>query len=158
LSWPASADDVAVTGYEVWRSGVLIGRPTGPTYIDAATKEGQSYSYTVYAADAAGNRSTASASTTVLVPDRIPPTAPTSLVATSPTKRTVKLVWKPSTDNVGVAGYYVYQDGVRIATTTATSYTVSGLTSRRTYSYVVKAFDKASLLSAPSNTASVVVR
>ena len=59
--------------------------------------------------------------------DRRPPTVPTGLNVKAKTTSAVTLAWSASTDNVGVAGYGIYRNGTRIATTTATGYTVADL-------------------------------
>jgi fibronectin type 3 domain-containing protein len=160
LSWAASTDNVGVSSYQLWRDGQLLATTANTTYVDGTTRQGGTYRYTLYAVDAAGNRSTASTATSVTVPDKLAPTAPTSLVGTSPAKRTVRLTWTASTDNVDVTGYYVYRDTTRIATLSgqATAYTVNSLTSGRTYNFHVRAFDAARLVSPSSNVASVRVR
>jgi hypothetical protein len=61
LAWNASSDNVAVTGYQVLRDGVLLGGTSGLTYADTGLAPSTSYSYTVVAADAAGNLSAPSA-------------------------------------------------------------------------------------------------
>ena len=58
--------------------------------------------------DAAGSRQR---------PDRRPPTTPTGLTVSNITPTDATLTWNKSTDNVGVAGYDVYVDGKKIATT-----------------------------------------
>jgi len=73
--------------------------------------------------------------------DTIPPTTPTNLTGVSPTTTTATLSWSASTDNVGVAGYLVFRNGVQIATTAETFYQDSGLTTATTYYYVLSAFD-----------------
>jgi chitodextrinase len=87
--------------------------------------------------------------------DTTPPTAPTSLTATGTTQTATNLSWTASTDNVGVTGYEVYQDGVLKTTVTTTSYAVTGLTSATAYTFSVKAKDAAGNLSASSNNANV---
>ena len=82
------------------------------------------------------------------------PTAPTSLTATTVSDSRVDLSWTASTDNVGVVGYDVYRDGVKIGTTTTTTYSSTGLTAAMTYSYRVTAFDAAGNTSPPSTSAS----
>lgn len=57
LSWTASTDNVAVTGYKVRRGGTVVGTPTGTTYTDTGLTASTAYSYTVSAVDAAGNES-----------------------------------------------------------------------------------------------------
>lgn len=60
LSWSASSDNVAVTGYQVFRNGYLAGTPTGTSWTDTGLKPATAYSYTVNARDAAGNVSLSS--------------------------------------------------------------------------------------------------
>ncbi|MEK3883050.1 cellulose binding domain-containing protein [Paenibacillus sp. PL2-23] len=68
LSWTASTDNVAVTGYRVYRNSVQVGTTASTSYSDTGLNAATSYSYTVRAYDAAGNLSansnTASATTT----------------------------------------------------------------------------------------------
>src|SRR5438477_470274 len=75
--------------------------------------------------------------------DTTPPTVPTGLVADAISSTQIRLTWNPSTDNVGVTGYLVYNadTGSRIATTTTTSFTHSGLVAGTTHNYRVSAFD-----------------
>jgi chitodextrinase len=60
LTWTAVTDNVAVTGYDVYRDGNKIATTTLTTVTDPSGKNGIAYSYTVVAFDAAGNRSAAS--------------------------------------------------------------------------------------------------
>ena len=55
LSWTASTDNVAVTGYNVYRDGAQVGTPTAPSFQDSGLAPATTYSYTVSARDAAGN-------------------------------------------------------------------------------------------------------
>jgi chitodextrinase len=61
LSWTASSDNNAVTGYRVARNGSTVANLSGSTltYNDTGLSAGTSYSYTVVALDAAGNVSSA---------------------------------------------------------------------------------------------------
>ena len=47
------------------------------------------------------------------------------------------------TDNVGVTGYRIYRNGTRVATTTSTSYTVTGLACNTSYTIGLTAIDAA---------------
>ncbi len=67
LSWSSGGDNVGVTSYPVYRDGVEIGSSTSTSYEDLTVLPGE-HVYTVYAQDAAGNRSPASAPHTVNVP------------------------------------------------------------------------------------------
>ena len=44
-------------------------------------------------------------------PDTLAPSIPTGLTVAGSTNNSVNLIWTPSSDNVGVAGYIVYVDG-----------------------------------------------
>jgi fibronectin type 3 domain-containing protein len=88
-------------------------------------------------------------------PDTTPPSTPSNLTGASGAPTQAYLTWNASTDNVGVAGYYVFRNGVNVGTTAMASYTDTGLTDATTYSYFVEAFDLAGNVSAPSLTAQV---
>ncbi|UNP30690.1 glycosyl hydrolase family 18 protein [Lysobacter gummosus] len=65
LSWNASTDNSGgsgVAGYDVYRSGSLIGSPTTTSYTASGLNAGTSYSFTVRARDNAGNASAHSGS------------------------------------------------------------------------------------------------
>ena len=147
LSWTASHDNVAVAHYSVFRGTTLIGAPVKPTFTDTTVAQGKTYSYSVSAVDAAGNSSPKSTATSVKVPDTTPPAMPGSFKATAGSK-SAALSWKAATDNVGVAGYYVLRDGVRIATVTkGVTYTNTGLKTGVKHTYAVRSFDAAGNLS-----------
>ncbi|MFJ8884128.1 glycoside hydrolase family 6 protein [Streptomyces sp. NPDC102402] len=61
LSWTASTDNTAVTGYDVYRGSAKVGSATSTSYTDSGLTASTAYSYTVRAKDAAGNVSAASA-------------------------------------------------------------------------------------------------
>ena len=69
------------------------------------------------------------------------PTVPTGLAVTAVSGTQVNLAWNASTDNVGVTGYYVYLNDQPLATTTARSFSHTGLTAGNTYNYRVSAYD-----------------
>ncbi len=81
------------------------------------------------------------------------PTTPANLATGNITQTTVDLSWNASTDNVGVAGYDIYQGNTVITTVTTTSYQVTGLTEDTAYSFRIKAKDAAGNESGFSNTA-----
>ena len=83
------------------------------------------------------------------------PTVPTNLTSASITQTTFTLSWTASTDNFGVTGYEIYQDGTLKGTSTTTSYSVTGLTAATTYAFTVKAKDAAGNVSAASTALSV---
>jgi Polysaccharide lyase len=99
----------------------------------------------VYIGDPASGRTfdTAFDNQVVSIVDSSPPSTPTGLTVTAATKTTIALAWTPSTDNVGVVGYDVFQNDARLGTTPVTAYTYSGLTCGRAYTLGVDAFDAA---------------
>jgi chitodextrinase len=68
LSWSASTDDTAVTGYDVYRDGSKISTVTLAGYTDPSVASNVTYVYSVKAFDAAGNRSAASSQVSVKPP------------------------------------------------------------------------------------------
>ncbi len=79
------------------------------------------------------------------------PTAPSNLISSNLTQTSVDLAWTASTDNVGVTGYEVYQNDVKVTTVTTTSHNVTGLDVETAYNYSIKAIDAAGNISALSN-------
>jgi hypothetical protein len=100
-----------------------------------------------------GNYSEQSAPITVTSADAEAPTKPTYLAAVVKTDTRVLLVWTPSRDNVKVAGYEIYRDGVRVGTSANLLFLDKGLTQNITYKYTVRAYDAAGNVSGDSNTA-----
>jgi PQQ-dependent dehydrogenase (s-GDH family) len=159
LSWQASTDNIGVTGYDIYRNGVKINSSlvTGTTYNVTGLSAETSYSFYVVARDAAGNTSAQSNTVDITIPDTTPPSVPGSLTALNVAQTSLNLDWNASTDNVGVTGYDVYQDGVKINTSPVTSsnYSVSGLTASTTYTFYVTASDAAGNISGNSNQVQV---
>lgn len=60
LSWTASTDNVGVTGYEIYRGGILVGSSATASYSDTDLIAATAYTYTIKAKDASGNLSAAS--------------------------------------------------------------------------------------------------
>jgi chitodextrinase len=87
--------------------------------------------------------------------DREAPSVPTALTASAVTGSNVTLSWAASTDNVGVTGYDVLRDGTVVASATATTYQVTGLTPNTSYSFAVRAKDGAGNVSAASTAINV---
>ncbi len=71
LSWSASTDDVAVTGYRIYRDNALVTTVVGLNYSDTGLSASTLYAYVVSAIDAASNeslRSATSSATTFTTP------------------------------------------------------------------------------------------
>jgi predicted outer membrane repeat protein len=78
LTWNASTDNVGVTGYQIWRGGVVLTTVNGSTlaYTDNAVSGLTTYTYNIDAFDAASNHSAQSApaqiTTGVAAPCQVP--------------------------------------------------------------------------------------
>ncbi|MEU7866246.1 cellulose binding domain-containing protein [Dactylosporangium sp. NPDC049140] len=92
------------------------------------------------------------------VTDTTAPSVPGTLRVTATTSSSVSLAWNASTDNVGVAGYDIYQAGALAASVTGTSGTVSGLSASTAYTFTVKARDAAGNASGASNQVSATTQ
>lgn len=87
--------------------------------------------------------------------DTVKPSVPTGLTSYVTTSNSFTLSWTASTDNVGVASYDVFRNGILYANLTGTSLTVSGLDASTAYSMAVSAKDAAGNTSAQSTPISV---
>ncbi len=149
LSWNASTDNIAVTGYDVYNGAVKVNTSniTATTFNITGLLPNTSYSMTVKAKDAAGNESTSAplSVTTNASPDTQAPTVPTGLAASAITTSSFTLSWNASTDNVAVTGYDVYSNGIKVNSVlvTGTSYNATGFASSTTFTITVRARDAA---------------
>ncbi len=155
LSWtPSTSSNIA--HYNVYRNNLPVGSSTTTSYSDTTALPNTKYSYDVTAVDTTPQESPPSNTSTVTTPsvvDNQPPTTPTGLTAAVASNSQINLKWNASTDQVAVAGYYVFRGGVKVATVTVgTSYGDTGLSASTTYSYYVEAFNVGNLSSSPSST------
>jgi hypothetical protein len=171
LSWRPPADNIDVARYEIWRgdatwsSWTLAGQVSGDVtrFTASGLAPGTGYTFGVRAFDAAGNKSAPGSGLAVTTPpDTTAPTAASGLVAGQPTPTSVRLTWRPSTDDVGVAQYRIWSwtsaTGWRLATTVAgdaTSVEVDGLEPDADHWFGLRTFDAAGNESAASNLVGV---
>ncbi len=154
LNWTAATDNVAVTDYEVFQDAVSLGLTGGPnTFNVTGLTLGNSYDFTVYAKDAAGNTSLVSNTLNETTVDTTAPSTITDLSSASVTETTLTLNWTAATDNVAVTDYEVFQDAVSLGLTGGpNTFNVTGLTTNTTYNFTVFAKDAAGNTSLVSNT------
>jgi hypothetical protein len=79
LTWTASTDNVGVSGYKIYRSGVQIGTSATNSYSDKSLSPSTTYSYRVSAYDAAGNESSKSTSASAKTQSDTGPAPPAGL-------------------------------------------------------------------------------
>jgi hypothetical protein len=75
-----------------------------------------------------------------VVSDTIAPSVPLNINGT-PTTSSVSLTWNASTDNIGVAGYKVFVNGIENKTSITTSTNVAGLLPNTSYAFQISAYD-----------------
>ena len=159
LNWTAASDNVAVTGYDIHRDGVLIDSTNSPaaTYDDLTVDSLSTHTYRVAAFDAAGLRSELSGPVSVSTGDGEAPTPPSGPTAVATGPNTVLVSWGAATDNVGVTGYRVFRGGVPIDLVPGgtLSYLDRTALSDTTYIYTVAASDAVGNESAASTGAQV---
>jgi chitodextrinase len=154
FSWTTSGTVSSTTCSLDGNTAVACSSPTSYSGLAAG-----SHSFRVVVSNSSGASSnsyswTVTASTAPPPPaDTSAPSAPTGLSATAGDGQ-VALSWQASTDDTGVTGYRVYRNGAQVATTTATSYTNTGLTNGTSYSFTVAAYDAAGNVSSASTAAS----
>lgn len=167
VSWTASTESSGtIEDYYVYRNGTQIATTAGTLIVDSGLTAGV-YTYTVTAVDANGVVSAQSSPANVtLIADTTPPSAPSGVKITGTTSTNsyytqvpLTISWTASTDNVGVAGYYVYRNGTQIVTST-TAFTGTSITDTvapGTYTYSVVAYDAAQNFSNHSTPVAVTI-
>ncbi|MDX6402491.1 MAG: hypothetical protein QOF27_3097 [Gaiellaceae bacterium] len=156
LTWdPVMTVGAPIIGYKVtsstipgFENGIFVAQSAAPQQKITGLEQSQQYNVQVTAVDGCLRES-------VPVPrpfrldDNLSPTPPV-LNAPVPGGHDVSLSWAPSSDNVAVDDYKIYQDGALIARTNVTSYFVNNLPDAFTAQFTVVATDTAGNQSAPS--------
>ena len=143
LTWGAPVG----TG-KLWitRDGETLGflSETHTAYTDSHLDSARVYTYELIFENAAGKRSTAVSAMgkPAGFPDTEKPTTPATVRA-QVSGTNVILTWTRATDNVRVAGYRVYRNGVLIRDTARRTFTDEGLAVSTEYSYHITAYDGA---------------
>jgi chitodextrinase len=81
LSWSIPYDPIAISGYTLYRDGVLLATVTSTNYLDARLAPGL-HGYNVAATDMSGATSSMSATSTIIVPSLVATAAATQSTAT----------------------------------------------------------------------------
>ena len=155
----SASDDTGVASVAFAIDGTTVATDTSGPWtlsVDTTKLANGAHTLTATASDAAGNSGTATEPFTVQnLYDTKAPSTPSNLKLAVAGTTQAAIYWTPSTDNVGVAGYRVYRDGVLLAQTTQPNYLDSGLVPGSSHTYTVTAFDAAGNVSASSSKLSV---
>jgi hypothetical protein len=155
LAWNPTTDNTGVAAYNLFRNGSVLLTTSLLAYNDTNLTPGETYTYTLSAFDASGNKSGVSAPFVVQTTDTTPPSVPTGLKVVATTKTSVSLTWNASTGVGGVGGYRVLRGSTPSnmtirASPTTTSYTDPYCSPSTTYYYAVESFNPSGATSAPS--------
>jgi len=141
LSWTASNDNRAVTGYRIYLDATLNGSTTNTNFSLTQLNPNTPYTLTVTAFDAASNESSLSPAITetTLEADITPPSKPGGLEVLSVSGNSIEITWAPSNDNVGVTGYDIYLNNSYFESTNSstTTFIFTGLEANTQYSIAV---------------------
>jgi chitodextrinase len=155
LSWSASTDNIGVAGYRIYANGTQAANSNNTSATVSNLQPSTGYSFTVAAFDAAGNVSPQSTPLPVTtMADSSAPTRPSGLSSPTQTTTSIDLNWSPSSDDVAVAGYYIYRNDSQIGTSPSSSFSDTGLTPDTIYNYKVVAYDGAGNNSSQSDPGS----
>lgn len=116
------------------------------------------YHYRVMSKDESGDTivSEDRSFTTQKFTDTHPPSTPSALTAIVISGSQINLSWGPSTDDVDVAGYRIYRNGIPIKIVQNTYYSDTNLDPSTKYTYTVSSVDKAGNESAESKESTAV--
>ncbi len=166
LTWSSAADDVGVTGYQVYQGAALLatlGQPLVTTYEVTGLSPDTEYTFRVEAGDKKGQWSTTGPTLTVRTIPDLTPTWPAgaSLTVSNLTPTSLSVGWTEATDDLELAEYRIYVDGSHRLTVDATKRAVelSGFAPGRSYTLKVEACDTGAHCTAdgPSATATTPV-
>ncbi len=162
FSYAGNLSNASLSVYTATGSLVTQASGVSPVSVLASVAANTSYKFTVSGTvKNRGNSKLGSVSYTLSITppgtvtpptDTTPPSAPTNLSANAVSTSQVNLQWTASTDNSGVAGYYLYRNGIKVTTVTTTSYSDVGLSPATAFSYYVQAYDATGNVSAASAT------
>jgi chitodextrinase len=147
LAWNASTDNSGNFSYRVSESGInnqTVAVPqTQTTLTFSRLWPEQTYTYTVYAADAAGNRSGNSNTVSYTTPPDVTPPAPAPQLTVTPFRPArAAFSWTRSVDNVSQVRYTLYANGIpQVDLFDYTHHTLFYLTPSTTYEFQVIARD-----------------
>lgn len=152
LRW--TCEDQDVEHFEIFKNSTRLGaissKSDSGNYVYSVTAQADDGNrFTIKVIDRAGNES----SITISTADTEPPTAPsTAPQLISKTTTAITLSWGAGSDNMGIAGYNIYNGEEKVAETNgeATTYTLTGLEQGKEYTFTVKTRDRAGLLSTAS--------
>jgi thermitase len=145
LQWDAATDNVAVTGYRIFRNGTSVATAPGTSFTDAGLTAQTGYTYVVQAQDAAGNVSANSNQVSASTTAQAFGVASHSVVSKTDSSAVIQVTL--SRNGTVAVRYGTSQGNLSLSSSSgsgsATTHTVtlSGLSASTAYSYQVVATD-----------------
>ena len=144
LSWKPSSDNIGVEGYNVYFESNIVA-----TIMDEAAVTMEEllpeteYCYLITAFDASRNESSPSKVACGKTPykDVKRPVSPGSVIISERENNFIDLSWGESSDDVGVVGYNIYQDGVFLKGIASTSVFDVKVNDEETHCFSISALD-----------------
>jgi arabinogalactan endo-1,4-beta-galactosidase len=151
LDWSGVNDPQQVTGYRVFKNGVLLTTTTDTTYEVTDLALNTEYTFKVEAENGSDLLSidgplaiAKTEASSIAAPSWSQSKSLTSSLLSS---HGVVLTWSGAQDDVGVTKYRIYENNVVKTTVTGMSYQLTGLSAATAYTYKVEAGNAASLWS-----------
>ena len=160
LSWNAPTDTgTGIDHYNIYRDGKKVAQSSKTAFTNTGLSPDKSYKYQVSAVDRSDKESPKSSSVSArTLPESIPPelSRPEGLRVTTRKERTISLSWNTPTDTgTGIDHYNIYRDGKKVAQSSKTAFTNTGLSPDKSYKYQVSAVDRSDKESPKSSSVSV---
>lgn len=159
VSFGKATDTTGLSGYFIYANGVRSNELTvaDTTYTITGLEPTTSYEIYVSAADYAGHETKSDTITVETYPvDNSAPSKPEGLTTSGTGLSSIGLIWNSATDNIGVTGYSLFLDNVKLGYKTIqdTTYLLTGLVPASQYKVKLVAYDYAGNA---SDTASITV-
>ena len=158
LTWNAAS---GANLYEIYRSVgssttySIIGTVATTSFTDTGLLPSTTYNYKLKSISNTNGSSslTATAAIATTASDTQAPTSPSNVLLLSSNYTNAGIKWDPSTDNVGVAGYKIYNNGTTLlGSSTSNTFYTTNLLPATFYNLTVSAYDVAGNESAQSSS------
>ncbi len=144
LSWKHSSDNIGVEGYNVYYESNIVTAVMGEAAVTMEKLSPETeYCYMITAFDASRNESPPSQEACGKTPlkDVKRPASPGSVIISERENNFIDLSWGESSDDVGVVGYNIYQDGVFLKGIASTSIFDIQVQDEETHCFSISALD-----------------
>lgn len=132
LSWIAASG--TVTGYHIYQSGALLQTTTETNATINSLNSGISYSFTISGYNCGGESEQSSELSVLTIPS-----APTGISVSEITNNSCNMSWNAPSSSI--IGYNIYQNGIKVQTTSSTFAKFDNLNPFTSYNYIITAYN-----------------